>query len=650
MKKKFTKLAIVCGLTVMLSVNTFAALQAKDVASGHWAYEGIEYMVEERYMMMNSAGEFKPNETVSYFDFAEILAKVTGYQDELIVKDMDEAFKQEIRQNYTKQISKIQKYDNASKYTTWKSSANEEIAYLLGRGYLTENDLSKFMTKAANGKEVMNVMTKQDLSVFLVRLIGKQTTAEQNYKTTGYTDESIIKEANRPHVAYLKSVGILGTSPAMGANDSVTRALCAHMTQKSIAHKKELENQNVRKVAGKVYNIVDRNNQAGETLVLVEIEGKNKFYTANKSTKIIDENGKALKMDDIELGQVITLTLEEKQDNIIMIQLGQAIAPETGNPGIDTPENLPEVVDTYKGVVDFIGRNGNMSIYTDGGSVTFDVAKECDITYQGEKLNIDDVKLKDEVTITVKDEKITKIIITKRETVEKKASQFVKLINKKDKYYFTVLEGEKEKEMIIDKDVTFFRDSKIIGADEIRIGDKLTFTMQNNEVTEVDVVTTQSKATGKVKKVIIAEIPEIVIETKTGEMISFAITKDTEIYDSNKREDVTIRSVLLGMEVEIKAESKEAVSVVIEKSPTQVTYKGIIQEVGQGARSIDVLVEYDTVTGESMVIKRINVPVETIIKSGNKEIHRMQLEEDMEVLVKFAYSEDLYPTTIEVLK
>ena len=103
MRKHYSKLLLALGMAGVMSVNIFAAVTFKDVSNTHWAYPAISYMQEKGYMSRNSSGEFLPSSEVTYFELAEILAKATGYQDELVVKDMDPTLKKQIADNFAVQ-------------------------------------------------------------------------------------------------------------------------------------------------------------------------------------------------------------------------------------------------------------------------------------------------------------------------------------------------------------------------------------------------------------------------------------------------------------------------------------------------------------------------------------------------------------------
>lgn len=673
MKKHYSKLLLALGMAGVMSVNTFGAVTFKDVPNTHWAYAGINYMQEKGYMTKNSSGEFSPSQEVTYFDVAEILAKATGYQDELVVKDMDATLKKQIADNYAVQKPVLKTYTD--KYSTWESRCNEEIAYLLGRGYLDKSELSKFMVKTADGKELKNTVTKQDLAALLVRIIGKEKTAQDAYKnTTSFADHSLIKEENRPHVAYLNQIGLLNGDAKgnMGANTKVTRALCAQMTYNALVYKEKLDKENQQTtekpstpeastgntIQGKVNKIVPKNAAKGENYVLIEVDGATKFYTATKSTKVVDSANKEVDFSSVKVDAKVSVTIA-KENGVEVISKLQLLStldnntgtkPETGTEtDTETDQNVER--STYKGTVENIGRSGSISVLTSNETVTYKVADDCKIMYDGQVLTLEEVGVGDQVQIYVEDYKVVKLNILTRGQVdeEKMTVEFAKSVAKADGYKMTVRANNKEKEVFAVEDVEVIRNGKYASVADLRIGDELDLEIEKNQVVKITATSKEQSLTGTVDSIIISQTPQLVITVK-GEKQTINITSNTEFYDSTAREDIMLREILLGSKVEVLTESKEAISVVIKNAPSQITYKGSVEYVGQGAKYIDVLVEYDALTGETMTLKRINVPSQVEIIVDREQGYRNQIKKGMEVLVVFNYGEEMYPESIEVIR
>lgn len=654
MRKHYSKLLLALGMAGVMSVNIFAAVTFKDVSNTHWAYPAISYMQEKGYMSRNSSGEFLPSSEVTYFELAEILAKATGYQDELVVKDMDPTLKKQIADNYAVQKPLLKTYSD--KYKSWESRCNEEIAYLIGRGYLSKDELSKFMVKTADGKEVKNIVTKQDLAAFLVRVIGKEKTAQESYTgKTPFADHNLIKEENRPYVAYLNKNGLLNGDAKgnMGANTKVTRALCAQMTYSALMFKDKLAPADGSNLEGRVDKVVVKNAAEGSNYVLLEVNGTTKFYTATKDTKVVDSNNSALSFDAVKANAKVKVTMAKENGVEVLTKIqildSTSTAPST-KPEVDDDQTAEEVT-TYKGTIENIGRSGSISVLTSGKTVTYKVEDDCEILYQGEELALEDLNVGDNVRIYVENLGVTKINVLKRQEIEneKMDVEFLKSVRKPDGYKVTVVEKGKEKEVLVSTDVDITRNGKSVDMSDLRIGDKLTVKMEGNEAVEIEATATTESFIGTVESIILAQNPQLVVLSK-GEKKTVSVTNNTELYDASQRVDTVLREIQLGSKVEVLTESKEAISVVVKDAPSQITYKGTVENVGQGAKYIDVLVEYDAMTGETMTVKRINVPSQVDIIVDKEKGYRNQIKKDMEVLVIFNYGEEMYPESIEVIR
>ena len=686
MRKKFGRFAVVLGMTALLSVNTFAA-SFVDVAEGNWAYEAIEYMYDMRYMTGTTDGKFIPKDTVSYFDLAEILAKATGYVDEKIDKNMDPALKESIRKNYEQQLPKIQAYD--TKYQEWKTGSNEEIAYLLGKGILKDTDLNRFVLKTASGVEVKNILVKQDLAAMLVRFMGLDAEKEAitEYTTTGMTDESLIREENRPHVAYLKKHNIANgnSEGAFGANDQMTRELVATMIYRGVGHKATLEpaepevkpeaekeESQVTLATYKVKNILAKSDGTGEHYIIFDANGTSKHYTATKDLKVVDQAGTSLTLEAVKIGSEVTVQVGEEgnRDVVFKMILNDQVEPET-----DLEEDLTEEEDKteednkkedndkeeadedeeeaktviYKGEVEEINDEDELTLDTTRGSVTYEVHRAADITFGEENLDLDEIREQDYIEIEVEDDQIVAIEVIERAEEEPVEGHFVEWIQSGDTQKIVIeTEDEEETTYILDESAVIVRNEDEADIDELRVGDELVLEIEDDLVVSVEAESDELEIQGHLKSILIASQPEITVTTKKGDQ-TVVITEDTEIFDDHSRENLSIRELMLGAKVEIVAESSEALSISAQEVADKITYKGSIESVGAGARYIDVLIEYDPITGETMLEKRINVPSEVEIIVDNEESYRKKLEEGMEVLIKYNYEDRLYPISIEVI-
>ncbi|HHX61976.1 MAG TPA: S-layer homology domain-containing protein, partial [Epulopiscium sp.] len=241
MRKKIIRIIATITCFVMMATTTLFASPMKDVSSNHWAYREITEMQKQGLLLPSSQGEFFPNNYVTYFELSKVLAKATGYKNAAIDPNIDPVLKQAIKDNYEKQKSTIEAHEK--NYDHWQKDANQEIAYLLGKGYLTKEDLGKFMSKSTSGVESKRGVRKQEVSVYLVRMLHIEKTVKEEYVSTGFKDQASIDAEARPHVEYLRKKNIVsGSSDGnFGPTDPITRAILSKMLIQTLELKKDLD-------------------------------------------------------------------------------------------------------------------------------------------------------------------------------------------------------------------------------------------------------------------------------------------------------------------------------------------------------------------------------------------------------------------------
>ncbi|HHX60528.1 MAG TPA: S-layer homology domain-containing protein, partial [Epulopiscium sp.] len=310
-------IALVTGM-VMMATTTLFASPMKDVPTNHWAYSEIMEMQKRGLLVTSSQGEFFPNNYVTYFEFSQILAKATGYQDAKINPNIDPALKKAIDSNYEKQKATIEAQQKNYKY--WQKEANGEIAYLLGKGYLQKEELGKFMSTSTSGEESKRGVRKQEAAIYLVRILHKAETAKDEYVSTGFTDEAKMEAASRPYIAYMKKIGIVHGNPKgeFGPTEPITRATLSKMLMDALKVKegsvttpttpttpKEPTNPTQpslptdKALEGKFTKMISKGTQG--YYVVLEVEpGKTHTYSIETTASVVDKNGIAISLSDLK--------------------------------------------------------------------------------------------------------------------------------------------------------------------------------------------------------------------------------------------------------------------------------------------------------------------------------------------------------------
>ncbi|PHV70191.1 hypothetical protein CS063_11985 [Sporanaerobium hydrogeniformans] len=644
-KKHFVKVVATLSAVTMLTVSTFGATFT-DIKTTNWAYSALQNMQERGIMLPNSKGEILPSKTMDYFELSDVLAKASGF-----TKAEDQAA---IAANYERQKATIEKY--SSKYTSWNKLYDKQIAYLLGRGYITEADLTKFVVKATTGTEVKRVATKQDLAVYAVRILGKELTAKEAYatsKTTGFSDEKVILEANRPHVAYLKAIGLVtgDETGAFGGNLQVTRALCAKMVSDVLAYKEKLEQTEVVLPSNTQSITVEKimNKTTNELFVkYTTADGKSTWGTIKKETTVTDASGKVIDLNTLintTLNKEATVTLETLNDTTY-IQSMQF--KESNVPSIDTSST------TYKGKVARVGTYGDITLtLADGSSKTFIVAENAVITLDGKSVSLQELYSEDSAVATVQNGYIVKLEALKGSISISNSVTEGELIARKVTglgHVFTVSQNGKTLEWVVANSAVVRRNGNKVDLYDIRIGDTLKITKEEGEIKTLEATGKRQTVEGTVSAIYLGGVSQVTLDSNNKQAV-YTVNAESEFYDNNLREYIALRDVRLGQTVELYVDSKEIISLVVQRDTSSaIKYIGVIQDIGSGNEYMDVLVNYDPLTSSSNVLKRIRMPITTSVVIEGKESHRSELKEGKDVLITFRYLDDASPEKIVVLE
>ena len=653
--RKFNKSLLALGIATLYTVSTFAAV-ATDVPANYWAYGAIADLENRGVITYNSKGQFFPNNQMTYFEVADILAKATGYVNVEIATNVDETFKNQIISNYNSQKSTLASY--ATKYSTWDKLYDQQVAYILGRGFISKTDLDKFIT-TANNKETKAIMTKQDLAVYIVRILGKEKTAQANYVAGAFNDESLISATNRPYMAYLKSIGML-TPDAKGnsnPNTPVTKALCAKLVSDALKIKEAGTNSGqTNTTAGETVTFKKMmSKNPSEQYIAVQKEGDTKtiYYTVKNTLKAKDEAGNEISLSSLIAEQKITVTYEltnntEYITSIKVAGSGNSNSNNNDSSGSNNTVNVSTVAGTLLEKIN----NGIVRIsLSDGQTRTYILDSNCSITLNGVTADSSALYAGDTVVVSVENATITKVQATKGTGTTVSTLSSGEITAKQvvlDGYNVTLKQGASEATVFIPETATIKRNNKIKNLEDLRIGDQISLTQTGTTISAVTATGEQSNVTGMIKEIHLAQPGRIVVNTGK-ETVTYRLSSETEIYDISARKFINLRDLHLGQEVELLLESKEVVSLDVVKSTSAVNYKGIIKNVSRGSDYIDVLIDYDPISGETQIYKRIEVPSSLSIINNNKEVNRNILDPGMEVVITYKYLDDFSPEKILII-
>ncbi|MDR1914717.1 MAG: S-layer homology domain-containing protein [Clostridiales bacterium] len=333
--------AVIFSLALLLDTQSVsAAVKYKDVGETHWAYTAIARVSEDGLIVGDAQGNFKPDAPIDKFETAKILAKAAGYK---YIGASSEELSYYAR-SYEKNKSLLSQY--AKDYSKWKSVANSEIAYLLERQIFTAQDIKQFIVKDENGVQHFRALSRQEVSVFFVRLMGL---TEDDLEKSDYTfaDDATIKDEYKPYVYFLHSMNIIsgGTNVNFLPNDAVTRASMAVLLTKTLDLLAEAEKTGTKftsddpnaVVIESVSGILDKIHPGINSIQLVTSTALATWEMSENISVSID--GYLKTRSDLKSGMVITgVLLNQKLIDI------QAYTPEKAAVGTNTMEGVLEEI------------------------------------------------------------------------------------------------------------------------------------------------------------------------------------------------------------------------------------------------------------------------------------------------------------------
>jgi len=343
-KKISTFLSIIQITAFSLPLTAFGETY-KDIPKTHWAYTAIENISAKGYLNDFQSENFNPDGYIDKFTISKILASVAG-------------FSYDSSDDYTEEKNIISKY--SSKYSKWYKEANNQIAFLLSKNILLEEDLENFMLFSDDGSEKFRAISREEIAVFFVRLIGKTSEAEALKDSNLFTDSEAITNSRRGSINYLKTTNVLNGDSANYCNpkSAVTKAeFCVLLNNLIIliSNSKTSENTEDNSDENKQDIVSTKDllstegvvNKYYKTLGIIQIKVDNdiKPYRLSKNVKV-RLNGEETKTDSIKSGLNISAIINKSE--IIEISLSDSnVNNDTNN-----SDTSKETVETTESTTD----------------------------------------------------------------------------------------------------------------------------------------------------------------------------------------------------------------------------------------------------------------------------------------------------------
>lgn len=529
-KKILKSTAIVTVATAMLSTNVFA-LTFKDVDSSYWGYDAISSVSDKGLMVGDLNGNFRPNSFIDRFETSKVLARLLGYKYVGLTEEEQKYYDD----CYNEYIPIISQYDD--KFSKWDSYSNREIAFLMAEGILTVSDLNQFVILTVDGTESINFLTKEDVAVFLVRILDDVELANSLHYTDLFADDASITSSKKSSVYYLKSIAIINGDNNNNYNPkkAVTRAEMATLLNKTYAYMNDQDNSNtdsnlttVETITGTITTYYDNLN----TISIKETTGETSIYVIDANCDVtIDGYQKSL--SDLQDNMYGVFTVEnDKTIKSIRVKTTDTNTDNNIDTGTDTNTDTNTDTDTgadYKGVYIYgtvqsvDSANNKISITTKGVSPkgeiiettsTYSIKPGTQIMEDDHELAVDDIQVDDIITCYVDGAYANDINIEQKEQYLNGVVTEKGVDSTTNRKYFVVLKDGTEQNIRVymDSDSDIYRDNNVVANwDDIKIGDEVEVETTFGVIDEMYANGTVSYQTGYVREILIKDYNSYIV-------------------------------------------------------------------------------------------------------------------------------------------
>lgn len=533
-----------------------------DVPDSHWAIQYILDMYNKGIILGSVQGDtrlFKPEDSISKLEVISLIARTMGSNDnEAAVDAAYEKYKSDLEQ---------------AKIPSW---AAKEVAYAMDKGVVTENDLNTFID--SKGSQVK--LLRHEAAIYIVRAMGLESTAKSiKYPTVSFTDYFSIPQASLPYIKVAVDEGVFNKNGDSRGRfnplDQIKRAEIAKILSVSYdkINKTPASSPGVTGSEVTIDSVIE--SSSVNYLSYKTSDGKTEILNID-SAATITLDGKTAKLSDIKNG--MPAKIEVKNNVITKIE---ASSPES------------EVGGTVFSI--FYGSDPLVTIEDeDGERVSYHLAG-ASIKKDGKSATVNDIEPKDTVKAVVSGDKILSLEVTSGERQYEGTLREIKIDGAKLMLTMDTDDGTETLEVSDNVDIK--RNKRSAEWTELKKGDELDVTVENELVTVITATSTDRNVSGSITEIRISSNPQITITNEDGDM-TYDLSEDAEIKIDGRTAVDGIYNLRLGYQADANVESDEIVKLIVSSVKEKSLIFGTIKRIDTDANLIS-LSAYDEITKQT---------------------------------------------------
>jgi hypothetical protein len=526
----------------------------------------------------------------------------------------------------------------ASQYSSWNRTVDREIAFLMYRGILTEDDVRTFVQRVGNAEQ-LPMLSRQEAITWTVRLIGRGAHAQAIVLPfhTPFSDDAQINPAFRRYVYYAKEAGIIqGADGGFNPTGLFTRAQMAVVFFNALNESEPDEPAPV--TGGTPATIVGTIDSVhlDTHVTITSPAGTETFPVARNAVIMLDNTQRTAAF--LRAGMSVTAVINAQRQIIALTARSEASAPPTipTTPGLHSNEGF--VTATTDDSVTIRTQRVNISGQVIDETRTFSLAPNVTITRGGYNVNFTNIEPGDIAFFTFTGDVIHELNLMERERtlqgtlLEMRAADHmgmpVLVIEEANgpTYELRVLPG-----------TTFSRGHiQNLSWSDLRIGDAITADVELDRLVHVHGVGIRTNTEGRLVEIRITERNSLITIARADTITSFYVAPG--VFD--------IYALRIGMQLAVMLDSREVISITVQSEANVPTaaINGFIQAI-RADRTI-VVVEG---TGTNARSHTIQINDSTDIARGGTTLNFEGLRVNMNVHIVLTAPQSNVARSITVL-
>ncbi len=529
--KNLKKVLAIFGLTafvLLFNINVYANIIFNDVDKSNIAYSSIQKMSKMGIMLGDLQGNFKPNSYISKFEAIKILNSFINNQN--------------INISESKYNNIVLNYDK--KYNRWDSSANSSLVIMLESGLLKEEDLNNFIIIDKDNKEQVRALSKEEISLFLVKIEGKQDFVNTLNFEKVFKDEANINPNNLKACYYMDNLNIVtaNANNYFYPKNAITKSELAMILDNFLNY----TNINITSQYNKKYtNIQNLDNTSNiqtrfviiekifieNNSIQVKIGNETKLYPVDKDAYIFIDDVSS-KLGNINPNSSAEITIK---DNIISkinidttLKINNVVQEETKLYGIIKNISNDTIGLSYK-------KRDDNGFYSKEKIDIIPLSSNCKITKNG--ITINNIEENTLATIILENKQAVEIILEDENTI------FIGSIIEKSNNKITIKTTDnKIFEVGFIENANITRNSKSSSIKDLKIGDTVDINMQKDKISKISARGKKSKKQGIIKSIKINDTSSIIEieDSKNNTYTYYTNNFTTDIYSIKVLDSVTL--------------------------------------------------------------------------------------------------------------